>query len=79
MLEDRLKNFAKLGYKSADEAVLALKVCDPACGSGHFLIAAAQRIGKVEVDHGDTDCKTPDAVSYIKKSLARKSKRVPIA
>ncbi len=35
VLEDRLKNFAKLGYKSADEAVLALKVCDPACGSGH--------------------------------------------
>jgi len=45
-LEDRLKNFAKLGYKSADEAVLALKVCDPACGSGHFLIAAAQRIAR---------------------------------
>jgi len=26
--------------------VLALKVCDPACGSGHFLIAAAQRIAR---------------------------------
>jgi len=46
VLEDHLKNFAKLGYKSADEAVLALKVCDPACGSGHFLIAAAQRIAR---------------------------------
>jgi hypothetical protein len=46
VLDDRLKNFAKLGYKSADEAVLALKVCDPACGSGHFLIAAAQRIAR---------------------------------
>jgi hypothetical protein len=46
VVEDRLKNFAKLGYKSADEAVLALKVCDPACGSGHFLIAAAQRIAR---------------------------------
>lgn len=46
VLEDRLKNFAKHGYKSADEAVLALKVCDPACGSGHFLIAAAQRIAR---------------------------------
>jgi SOS-response transcriptional repressor LexA len=29
-----------------EQAILALKVCDPACGSGHFLIAAAQRIGK---------------------------------
>lgn len=26
------------------EAILALKVCDPACGSGHFLIAAAHRL-----------------------------------
>lgn len=31
----------------------------------------AQRIGKVEVDHGDTSCKTPDAVSYIRKARAR--------
>ena len=30
--------------------------------------AAAKRIGKVEIDHGDTDCKTPDAASYIEKS-----------
>lgn len=29
---------------------------------------AAQRIGKVEVDHGDTACKTPDAASYIDKA-----------
>ena len=29
-----------------EEALLSLKVCDPACGSGHFLLAAARRIGK---------------------------------
>lgn len=29
-----------------EKALLALKVCDPACGSGHFLIAAAHRIAK---------------------------------
>jgi hypothetical protein len=29
-----------------EKAVLDLKVCDPACGSGHFLIAAAHRIAK---------------------------------
>jgi 3-methyladenine DNA glycosylase AlkD len=33
--------------------------------------AAAQRIGKVEVDHGETGCKTPDAVSYLAKNKAR--------
>lgn len=36
-------------------------------------LAAAARIGKVIVDHGQTNCKTPDAVSYIKKARARKS------
>jgi 3-methyladenine DNA glycosylase AlkD len=32
--------------------------------------AAAKRIGKVEVDHGDTACETPDAVAYIEKMWA---------
>ncbi len=35
-------------------------------------LAAAQRIGHVEVDHGDTDCKTPDAVEYIAYAFARR-------
>ncbi|MBD2179378.1 DUF559 domain-containing protein [Pseudanabaena sp. FACHB-1998] len=29
-----------------ESALLSIKVCDPACGSGHFLLAAARRIGK---------------------------------
>lgn len=29
-----------------ETALLALSVCDPACGSGHFLVAAARRIAK---------------------------------
>jgi 3-methyladenine DNA glycosylase AlkD len=33
-------------------------------------LAAAKRIGKVEVDHGDTDCKTPAAGPYIEKMWA---------
>jgi hypothetical protein len=28
------------------KAILAMTVCDPACGSGHFLLAAARRLGK---------------------------------
>ena len=35
-------------------------------------IEAARRIGKVEVDHGETTCKTPDAVPYIEKAARRK-------
>lgn len=38
---------------------------------------AAKRIGKVEVDHGDTSCKTPDAHSYILKAAAHYSKKNP--
>ncbi|MEZ5357316.1 MAG: DNA alkylation repair protein [Candidatus Zixiibacteriota bacterium] len=38
-------------------------------------IAAAERIGVVEVDHGETSCKTPAAIPYIKKALARPAKK----
>jgi 3-methyladenine DNA glycosylase AlkD len=37
--------------------------------------AAAKRIGKVEVDHGETGCKTPDAAAYIKKTVAHQKKK----
>jgi len=35
-------------------------------------LAVAAKIGKVEVDHGDTGCKTPDAANYIRKIVERK-------
>lgn len=44
------------------------------CRSAAFrklALAAAKRIGKVEIDHGDTDCKTPDAAETIEKCWAR--------
>jgi len=34
--------------------------------------AVAKTVGPVEVEHGDTGCKTPDAVSYIKKARAHR-------
>ena len=36
---------------------------------------AAGRIGKVEVDHGDTSCKTPDAADYIRKAEDHRKQR----
>jgi hypothetical protein len=36
-------------------------------------LAAAARIGPVEVDHGDTSCQTPDAAAYIAKAWQRKA------
>ncbi|WP_141610772.1 DNA methyltransferase [Litorilinea aerophila] len=31
--------------QALERALLSIKVCDPACGSGHFLLAAARRLG----------------------------------
>ena len=38
-------------------------------------LAAAERIGKVEIDHGETGCKTPDAGAYIIKTLEYRKAR----
>lgn len=38
-------------------------------------LAAAKVIGKVEVDHGETGCKTPDAVTYIAKTVRWKKSK----
>lgn len=44
VLAERLK---ETKTKEAKElAILSIKVCDLACGSGHFLLAAARRLGK---------------------------------
>jgi hypothetical protein len=36
-------------------ALLAISVCDPACGSGHFLLGAARRLGRELADVGARD------------------------
>jgi hypothetical protein len=56
-----------------EQRILNLKICDPACGSGHFLIAAAHRIGKrlAAVRTGD-DEPAPDALRHaIRDVIAR--------
>lgn len=48
LLDSALDPVLDEATKAADpeKALLALKVCDPACGSGHFLIAAAHRLAR---------------------------------
>lgn len=43
VVDERLKAAAPDGR---ERTLLDLKVCDPACGSGHFLIAAAHRLAR---------------------------------
>jgi len=38
-------------------------------------VATAKRIGKVVVDHGLTNCKTPDAIAYMQKMVDRKAEK----
>lgn len=52
------------------EAILSLKVVDPATGSGHFLVAAAQRIAKrlAAVRTGEAE-PAPDAVRQAEREV----------
>ena len=59
--------------QSMNSAVIAI-----GCRDELLRVAAtetARRIGKVHIDHGETYCKTPDAVTYIEKTFARKAAR----
>jgi 3-methyladenine DNA glycosylase AlkD len=63
----RSPNWARYAMNNA---LIAIGVYKPALHKK--AMAAARRIGKVEVDHGETNCKTPDAGPYIEKVLKRK-------
>ena len=65
VLDHRERGYAQLGYNSKEEAILDLKVCDPACGSGHFLIAAAHRIAKrLAASRTGNDEPSPEATRH---------------
>lgn len=51
------------GTEARVAALLAVTVCDPACGSGHFLVAAARRIARrVAAERSGEDEPGPDLV-----------------
>lgn len=52
-----------------NNAVIAIGVWRPRVRPD--AVAAARRIGTVDVNHGETTCKTPEAVSYIEKAAKR--------
>ncbi|MBL8859292.1 MAG: DNA alkylation repair protein [Planctomycetes bacterium] len=54
--------------ESMNYALIAIGCRDAALQK--LALAAAAKIGPVDVDHGDTACKTPDAAAYITKSWA---------
>ena len=64
------KNWVKYAMNNA---LINIGVRNPALEKK--AVAAAKRMGTVEVDHGETSCKTPDAAAYIKKTLAHRKKK----
>lgn len=68
VVKDRLDEAAKKAkadgtsaQEAQEAALLDIKVCDPACGSGHFLIAAAHRLARqlARIRTGESE-PTPD-------------------
>jgi 3-methyladenine DNA glycosylase AlkD len=56
---------------SMNNALIAIGVRNPTLQAEAE--KAAEHIGKVKVDHGDTSCKTPQAIPYIRKTLAHRA------
>jgi 3-methyladenine DNA glycosylase AlkD len=58
---------------SMNMALIAIGMRGP--GLEKKAIAAAKRIGPVEVNHGETGCKTPDPIPYIARAKARRKQK----
>lgn len=71
-IEETIHNAKNRTRYAMNNAVIAIGSRN--AGLEKKAVAAAKRIGKVEVDHGETGCKTPDAVAYIQKVRARRRK-----
>ena len=69
-IEKEIHRSANWARRAMNSALIAIGVYKPALR--RKVIEAAKRIGKVEVDHGETSCRTPDAIGYIEKVLQRR-------
>lgn len=72
-IEAGIDNCANRTRHAMNQALIAIGLRNPALK--RRAVAAARRIGEVEVDHGETSCKTPNAVDYIAKVEARRAKK----
>ena len=44
-------------------------------GLHKLAVSVAKKVGKVEVNHGKTSCKTPDAIAYMEKTLTHRARK----
>ena len=69
-IESRIHGSRNRTRYSMNSALIAIGIRSPRLE--RKAQAAARRIGEVQVDHGETGCKTPDAAAYIEKAVAKK-------
>jgi hypothetical protein len=69
-IENEIHHSPNWARHAMNDAIISIGVFKPTLRKR--AIDAARRIGKVRVDHGETNCKTPDAASYIEKASKRK-------
>ena len=67
-LERRIAAAPNLQREAMNRTLISIGGRSPALRDAVF--AAAKRIGTVDVDHGQTSCKTPDARPYVEKMWA---------
>lgn len=75
-IEEQIHASPNLARHAMNAAVIAIGVYKPALREA--AIATAGRIGKVEVDHGTTGCKTPDAIASMNKAAVRQTSKSAI-
>jgi 3-methyladenine DNA glycosylase AlkD len=68
-IEKEIQKSPNWARYAMNNALIAIGVYKPALRKK--AIEAAKRIGKVEVDHGETYCKTPDSAPYIENASKR--------
>lgn len=73
VVEQRIHRAPSRARYSMNNALIAMGMRNPKLEKR--ALAVAREIGKVEVDHGQTSCKTPDAADYIRRVKSRKKQR----
>jgi len=68
-IESTIRDSTNRARYAMNHALIAIGTHKPALKKE--ALAAAARIGKVQVDHGKTSCKTPDAAAYIRKATSK--------
>lgn len=74
-IEKRIHSAKNRTRYAMNSALIGIGVGSPSLRTE--VLATAARIGRVEVDHGQTGCQTPDAAQYIRKVLDHRGKQKP--